>query len=252
MTDLTFALSECLDALERGELTLEGCLVRYPEHQRELESLLGTMARLRAAPPLAPSKFFQRTARVRLARRLSPRTAGPTQPTQPEQPTVKPNLSPRTWPVWLGLASMPILIVGLALLLGVGWFAFYRPAPTADLNFTLISLDTAAPFDGVYCYTALNQQPFDRFPNSLDLVPPDSAQPQHYTFGQTFNLPQPTAQPLTLRAECWGRLGVEALPLGSIQATHPAADWDGTIRTAIVDEVYSLRYCLSQTTSQCK
>lgn len=258
MADLTFVLSECLDAIERGELTLEGCLARYPEHRTDLDSLLRTASRLRAAPPLAPSKFFQRSARVRLGRRLSPRTTGASQPkpTQPElaPPNIKPNLIPSNWPIWLSLASVPILIVGLALLLGVGWFAFFRPASTANLTLTLISIDTAVSYDGVYCYASINQQPFERLPNDFDLFPPDSTQPLRYPLNETYEIQQPreASNSLSLSFDCWGRRGVEALPLGLVQATHTAVEWDGTIRTAIADEVFTLRYCLNQSASQCK
>lgn len=72
---LAEVLGECLEAVERGELTLDECLARYPEHREELAGLLMAARQLRDAPPVQPSPDFQRAARARLAHRLAPRPA---------------------------------------------------------------------------------------------------------------------------------------------------------------------------------
>ena len=47
--NISFILSECLQAIERGELTLDQCLARHPARRDELAALLSTAQTLRAA-----------------------------------------------------------------------------------------------------------------------------------------------------------------------------------------------------------
>lgn len=71
--DLDQALAWCLDALERGESSLEQCLTRFPEHRSELELLLPLATNLRDAPSATPSLRFRQRARGRLLSKLPPR-----------------------------------------------------------------------------------------------------------------------------------------------------------------------------------
>jgi hypothetical protein len=77
--DLDRVLAQCLDTLQDGEDTLEGCLARYPSLAGELAPLLRTTAALRALPPIQPSPTFRAVAKTRLlnllASRRSERTA---------------------------------------------------------------------------------------------------------------------------------------------------------------------------------
>lgn len=68
----TFAdtLASCLEAIERGEQTVEECLNRYPAHRDELETLLETIVSIRERANFAPRPSFQLSSRARLLRRL--------------------------------------------------------------------------------------------------------------------------------------------------------------------------------------
>lgn len=72
--DISLILAESLEALDRGA-TLENVLARYPEHRAELEGLLKAAHTLQAAPTVAASPLFKKSARARLLRKLSVREA---------------------------------------------------------------------------------------------------------------------------------------------------------------------------------
>ncbi len=69
-------LAECLDAIERGELTPAECLARHSQHRVELEAILATAQLLRDAPLPAPRLEFRQGARTRLLNRLPQRRPG--------------------------------------------------------------------------------------------------------------------------------------------------------------------------------
>jgi hypothetical protein len=64
-------LAECLDAIERGELTVEEGLAQYPEHRRELAELLGAALLLQSLPAVEPRPAFRSGARARLLERVA-------------------------------------------------------------------------------------------------------------------------------------------------------------------------------------
>ena len=70
--DISLILAESLEALNRGA-TLENVLARYPEQRAELEGLLKAAHTLQAAPTVAASPLFKKSARARLLRKLSSR-----------------------------------------------------------------------------------------------------------------------------------------------------------------------------------
>ena len=72
-TDLTLALSDCLEAIDHNELTVEACVARYPDHRTSLSELLPVAALLRSAPAVTPSLDFRANARARLMARLPAR-----------------------------------------------------------------------------------------------------------------------------------------------------------------------------------
>ncbi len=64
------ALAWSLDELERGRVSVDDCLARYPEHRQELQKLLLTAQNLQQAPSVNPSLDFKLHARKRLVKRL--------------------------------------------------------------------------------------------------------------------------------------------------------------------------------------
>ena len=70
--DISLILAESLEALNRGT-TMENILTRYPEHRAELEGLLKAALTLQAAPTVAASPSFKKSARTRLLRKLNAR-----------------------------------------------------------------------------------------------------------------------------------------------------------------------------------
>lgn len=48
-------LDDCITAIERGEATVESCLVAYPQHEAELRGLLNVMMVFESAPAIIPS-----------------------------------------------------------------------------------------------------------------------------------------------------------------------------------------------------
>ena len=75
--DLADILASCLDSIERGERTLEECLVLYPEHRADLEVLLGTLVAIQERADFQPRPSFRMASRARLLRRLPPRQMEP-------------------------------------------------------------------------------------------------------------------------------------------------------------------------------
>ena len=66
MPDLEQVLEKCVAEIERGEATLDECLMRYPEHQLELGPLLLAINRLECARAIQPAPAFRMQARVEL------------------------------------------------------------------------------------------------------------------------------------------------------------------------------------------
>jgi hypothetical protein len=64
--EVTHILAECLDALDRGEITIEECQRRYPQHQEELKYLLLLSKYIKAAPDVTPSPVFRHAAKTRM------------------------------------------------------------------------------------------------------------------------------------------------------------------------------------------
>jgi len=59
-------LAECLEALDRGEITIEECQQRYPQYQEELKYLLLLSKYIKAAPDVTPSPVFRHAASTRM------------------------------------------------------------------------------------------------------------------------------------------------------------------------------------------
>ena len=70
--DLSLILAESLEALDRGA-ALENVLAHYPDHRAELEELLRAARTIQAAPTVAASPLFKKSARARLLRKLTSR-----------------------------------------------------------------------------------------------------------------------------------------------------------------------------------
>lgn len=116
------------------------------------------------------------------------------------------------------------------------------PAPAEDLILTLETLDTEAPYDGVYCYFNIMGAGWERYPASDFLYMHPGPDGLTYDLGSelpnhgVFHLSAPADGQVTLGGECWGKLGPEVSLLGSFSASHPSADWGGgdLIQTASV------------------
>lgn len=59
-------LDQCLEALERGELTRDECIAHFPQYRRELSDLLQISEKLHAAKPAVPSPDFKHHAQTRM------------------------------------------------------------------------------------------------------------------------------------------------------------------------------------------
>lgn len=66
MTDFDQVLENCLGNLANGSLTLDECLLRYPEHATQLRPLLLTVSRLARGRQVTPSPAFKSRARAKL------------------------------------------------------------------------------------------------------------------------------------------------------------------------------------------
>ncbi len=71
--DAALTLANCLEAIERHELTLDQYLARHPDQHLMLTELVPLAQHLRAAPAVTPSLDFRADARRRLISQLSPR-----------------------------------------------------------------------------------------------------------------------------------------------------------------------------------
>ena len=58
MTRLATIFADCLEAIERGDQTVDQCLAAYPGHRPELESLLATVTRLQSVPAFTLKKDY--------------------------------------------------------------------------------------------------------------------------------------------------------------------------------------------------
>lgn len=63
-------LANCLEAIERDELTIEECLAQHPAHRAELAELLQTVLTIKNTPAVMPRAQFRQAARGRLLARL--------------------------------------------------------------------------------------------------------------------------------------------------------------------------------------
>jgi len=63
-------LGDCIQAIQRGEQSIEDCLDRYPEYQPELESLIRIAIDLNNTPKVRPRLVFMQTARLRLLKKI--------------------------------------------------------------------------------------------------------------------------------------------------------------------------------------
>lgn len=73
--DAALTLADCLDAIERREVTLDEYLARHPDQRVPLSELVPVAQRLWAVPHVRPSPDFRADARARLIARLPPRHA---------------------------------------------------------------------------------------------------------------------------------------------------------------------------------
>lgn len=70
--ELIHIFAECLVAIEEGQLTVDECLQKYPQHQAELVDFLQIALQARAVPLAMPTTEFRQGARARLLTQLPP------------------------------------------------------------------------------------------------------------------------------------------------------------------------------------
>ncbi len=71
--NITNVLADNLEAIERGEMTLEDVIGGHPEHRDELLELLPLALAIRGLPPITPRPGFRYTARSRILREITAR-----------------------------------------------------------------------------------------------------------------------------------------------------------------------------------
>jgi hypothetical protein len=112
-TSLEVALASCLDELEGGRATVDGCLARYPTLATDLAPALRAAAAVRALPPVVPDPAFRSVAGARMRRLIQAREAV----AAPQSP--RPVPAPRRQLLWQSLAwRLAAVLVALSLLGG--------------------------------------------------------------------------------------------------------------------------------------
>jgi hypothetical protein len=113
-TSLALVLAACLDELESGRDTLDGCLARHPGLALALGPALRAAAAVRALPPMVPGPAFRAVAGARMQKLIQVRQAAAA--AQPA-PALAP--LPRWRPMWQSLAwRLAAVVVALSLLGG--------------------------------------------------------------------------------------------------------------------------------------
>jgi hypothetical protein len=112
-TNLEVALASCLDELEGGRDTVDGCLARYPTLATALAPALRAAVAVRALPPVVPDPAFRAVAGARMQRLIQARHAAVT----PQSPRLVP--APRR-PLWQSLAWRLAAVLVVVSLLGGG------------------------------------------------------------------------------------------------------------------------------------
>ncbi len=142
------------------------------------------------------------------------------------------------------------------------------PPETMDLLVTFLSIETQTPNNAAWCYVSVNGSPHERVPYEGLVLAPDSREPRRFSFWQVAHrglllLPRhPVNTPVTLSGiECIGqrRTGgaTMAVSLGTVNASHPRADWNGAERVANstnppTGESFRLRYRIGPDTPQAR
>jgi hypothetical protein len=114
-TCLDDALAACLDDLQGGRDTVDGCLARYPGLAGELAPALRAAAAVRALPPVVPSPAFRAVAGARMQKLIQAREAVAA---APSRPGLAP--APRHQPLWRSLAWRLAAILVVLSLMGGG------------------------------------------------------------------------------------------------------------------------------------
>jgi hypothetical protein len=113
-THLEEVLAACLDDMESGRDTVDGCLARHPGLAPQLAPALRAAAAVRALPPVVPDPAFRAVAGVRMQNLIRAReAAAAAQAARPVAP------APARQPLWRTLAwRLAAVLVALSLLGG--------------------------------------------------------------------------------------------------------------------------------------
>jgi hypothetical protein len=132
------------------------------------------------------------------------------------------------------------------------------PGTSTDLVLTVAMVDTDTVWDGIFCYLTINGGRDRHIPaGDFSYVNPERTNRRYYNLtslpggGRIDLSSQPLSSPVTLGRTCWGRSGWRAQNLGTFSVSHPASDWDGTLRSAS-GESFRFSYCLGPSSRLCR
>lgn len=139
---LSDILAACLESIEKGERTVEECLSLYPDHRKDLEPLLWTMAVIREGAGYRTRPGYLQSSRTRVIDRLTPRA-----PSAPQKPFPR---SRHRVPVAdskrFGLQWVAALVLAISLV-GAGTAYAAREALPGDVLYPVkLSLEDARLF----------------------------------------------------------------------------------------------------------
>jgi hypothetical protein len=115
-THLEEALASCLDDIDSGRDTVDGCLARYPALAAELAPALRAAAAVRSLPPVVPTPAFRAVAGARMQKLIQARqaAAAPQSP-RPVPATRRPLWQSLAWRLAAVLVALSLLGGGVAL-----------------------------------------------------------------------------------------------------------------------------------------
>lgn len=109
---LTDILASCLEAMERGENSMDELLARYPAYRSDLESLLKTVMVVKQRADFAPRPNFRLSSRARLLRLLESQAQPHNAERRSKRPLVFPKFSRKLAASWAILLALVVSMIG--------------------------------------------------------------------------------------------------------------------------------------------
>jgi len=134
------------------------------------------------------------------------------------------------------------------------------PSTVVDVSLSILKLETASTYDGIYCYYAVDGGLVDRLPAREPAAL--SPNPGGHSYPVTTRLPNrgrfllgghPASSPVTLMLKCRGYEGALSVDIGKVELSEPRANWDGSERTATssVSPGFNIKYCIKVGSTPC-